>query len=210
MTWISKQIKYNYSRRSEKIKYIVIHDTGNKSAGAGAANHFAYFNGGNRDASADFFVDDHEIYCINDYHTYYTWQCGDGGGKYGITNNNSIGIEICINSDGDYNKAFASAVELTRCLMAELNIDANHVVRHYDASRKICPGSMAANAWTKWDEFKRLISTPPVNLEGVSDWARDAVSWAANRGIIKGDENGIRPTEPVTREELCVILKRLF
>ena len=36
-----KLIKYNFSSRGgEKIKYIVIHDTGNTKKGAGADNHF--------------------------------------------------------------------------------------------------------------------------------------------------------------------------
>ena len=73
---------------------------------------------------------------VNDYAKYYTWHCGDGKGKYGITNSNSIGIEICINSDGNYNIAFQNAVELTKHLMKELNIPIERVVRHYDASRK--------------------------------------------------------------------------
>ena len=97
-----KQIAYNISNRNgTKIKYIVIHDTGNTSPGANANSHYNYFNGGNRYSSADFFVDDKQALCVNDYYKYYTWHCGDGYGKYGITNENSIGIEICINSDGN-------------------------------------------------------------------------------------------------------------
>lgn len=209
MTITKKQINYNVSRRTDAIRYIVIHDTGNTAAGSTAMNHYLYFNGGDRNSSADFFVDDHEVVQVNDYQTNYTWQCGDGGGRYGITNNNSIGIEICINSDGNYERAFEKAVELTRCLMAELGIDADHVVRHYDASRKPCPGSMAANNWQKWNEFKRLIAAPAVCLDGVSDWAKDAVEWAVSLGIIKGDGNSLRPKDPITREEMCVVLKRL-
>ena len=53
-----KQIAYNRVTRNSAIRYIVIHDTGNKSKGADADSHFRYFNGGNRNSSADFFVDD--------------------------------------------------------------------------------------------------------------------------------------------------------
>ena len=53
-----KQIAYNKGTRNSVIKYIVIHDTANKSNGADADAHFKYFNGGNRNSSADFFVDD--------------------------------------------------------------------------------------------------------------------------------------------------------
>lgn len=162
MEIIKKQIAYNISKRSSAIKYIVIHDTGNKSKGANAIAHFNYFNGGNRNSSADFFVDSTQIIQINDYTKYYTWQCGDGNGKYGITNQNSIGIEICVNSDGDYTKAFNNAVELTKQLMRELNISAENVVRHYDASRKNCPASMSSNDWELWYDFKNKLSVKSV------------------------------------------------
>lgn len=153
-----KQIAYNYSERyGERIKYIVIHDTGNSSAGANADAHFNYFNGGDRQSSADFFVDDTQILRVNDYYKYYTWHCGDGHGKYGISNRNSVGIEFCVNSDGNRAKAIDNTLQITRELMAELNIPIDRVVRHYDASRKNCPASMSENNWAEWYEFKKRL-----------------------------------------------------
>lgn len=152
------QIAYNRSNRTgEKIKYIVIHDTGNSSAGANAIAHFNYFNGGDRSSSADFFVDDTQVLCVNDYYKFYTWHCGDGKGKYGISNRNSIGIEICINSDGNREKAIENAISITKELMKELNIPIERVVRHYDASRKNCPATMSKNGWAEWYEFKNKL-----------------------------------------------------
>ncbi len=151
------QIAYNRTRRTVPVSYIVIHDTGNPSPGADARAHFSYFNGGDRGSSADFFVDDKECLQINDYTIYYTWHCGDGNGKYGIANHNSLGIELCINADGDYEKAFANAVALTKRLMRELGIPPEKVVRHYDASRKSCPGSMQQNSWERWQLFQKQI-----------------------------------------------------
>ena len=153
-----KQIAYNRTPRTQKPVYIVIHDTGNTGKGANANAHFNYFNGGNRNASADFFVDDSQVLQVNDYTHYYTWHCGDGKGKYGITNRNSVGIEICVNSDSNYDVAFCKTVELTKYLMKELNIDIDHVVRHYDASHKNCPASMNKNGWALWDEFKKSLT----------------------------------------------------
>jgi len=180
-----KQIAYNRTKRTGTIKYIVIHDTANKSKGADADAHFSYFNGGNRNSSADFFVDDKKILQINDYKKFCTWQVGDGKGKYGITNQNSIGIEICINADGDYDKAFLNAVELTKYLMKELGIPADRVVRHYDASRKNCPASMSANSWAKWKEFKDALAMQDVvELTMVND-----IVWElSHRGIITDSE----------------------
>ena len=87
-----KLVKYNFSSRNgEKIKYISIHDTGNKRRGADANAHFNFFNGGDRQSSAHYFVDDKQILrIIKDEHK--SWHCGDGKGKYEIRNENSIGI----------------------------------------------------------------------------------------------------------------------
>lgn len=145
-------IKYNYSLGND-IKYIVIHDTGNKRKGANAYAHYKYFNGGNKRASAHYFVDDEGIFqLVEDYNA--SWHCGDGKGKYGITNHNSIGVEICINEDGDYEKAVENTIELVKYLTKKYDIPLDRVVRHYDASRKICPRSMSKNDWEDWWKFK--------------------------------------------------------
>ena len=152
------QISFNKTKRKEKPKYIVIHDTGNKGAGANAMSHFNYFNSGDRQSSADVFCDDGGAIKVNDYNTFYTWHCGDGKGKNGITNSNSVGIEICINSDGDYDMAVREAMKVTRRLMKELKIPAEKVVRHYDASGKLCPKSMSDNNWEGWLKFKEAVT----------------------------------------------------
>lgn len=147
-----KLVNYNYTKGRTGVKYIVIHDTGNNSAGADADAHYRYFGGGDRQASAHYFVDDHEIVQIIDDQNA-AWHCGDGKGKYGIKNSNSIGVEICVNKDGDYDKAVANTVELAGHLMNAYNLPMDKLVRHYDASRKNCPASMAANNWAAWKDF---------------------------------------------------------
>ena len=223
------QIKYNRSNRGgTPIKYIVVHDTGNSSRGANATAHYNYFNGGDRSSSADFFVDDTQILCVNDYYKFYTWHCGDGHGKYGITNRNSVGIEFCINVDSDRDKTLERTAQLVRELMQELNIPIDRVVRHYDASRKNCPQSMSGNGWAQWYEFKeklkgedltmaqyeelkneisqltetvKVLATELHDLKhpmiynyidnNMPEWAREAVLWAVENGILNGDENGL-------------------
>lgn len=220
MNIVKKQIRYNYSKRTQSIRYIVIHDTGNTGRGANASAHFNYFNGADRGSSADFFSDDKQILQVNDYTQYYTWHCGDGKGKYGITNANSIGIEICINSDGNYNAAFQNAAELTRSLMRELNIPLERVVRHYDASRKNCPASMSKNSWALWSEFKKRLSEEEIDMEelkklqaevdsikadvgklkskmvyawvddNMPEWAKPTITKLIRKGYLNGDEHG--------------------
>ena len=154
------QIAYNRTARTEKPRYIVIHTTGNPRKGADARAHFDYWNSGNVGQSADFVVDDKEALQINDYNKYYTWHCGDGKGKYGITNSNSIGIEICVNQDGDFEKAISNAVELVQVLKAQTGI--TEVVRHYDASRKNCPAELSKDNWNAWYKFLDRVNHPKV------------------------------------------------
>ena len=223
------QIKYNRSNRGgTPIRYIVVHDTGNPSRGANATAHYNYFNGGDRSSSADFFVDDTQVLCVNDYYKYYTWHCGDGRGKYGITNRNSVGIEFCINVDSNRDKTLTRTAQLVRELMQELNIPIDRVVRHYDASRKNCPQSMSGNGWAQWYKFKEKLKGEDLTMaqyeelkneisqltetvkvlatelhdlkhpmiynyidKNMPEWARSAVSWAVENGILNGDENGL-------------------
>lgn len=152
-----KLVKYNFSPRKVKPAYIIIHDTGNP--GAGALNHFNYFNGGNRNSSADYFVDSNNIIQIIDTDHYYSWAVGDGNGKYGITNSNSVSIEMCLEKDGYPSEAtIKNTIDLTKYLMDKYNIGINRVVRHYDASRKPCPNSFKTNNWAKWTSFKNALT----------------------------------------------------
>lgn len=152
-----KLIKFNTSsRKGMRIKYIVIHDTGNKSKGADAEAHYKYFNGGNRNASAHYFVDETQVLQLVEDDTS-AWAVGDGKNKYGVTNANSLSIEICVNSDGNYGVAVQKTIELTKHLMNKHNIPIENVIRHYDASRKNCPASMAKDNWKAWGEFKEAL-----------------------------------------------------
>lgn len=193
------QIKYNKSIRHKTIKYIVIHDTGNRNIGANAMNNFNYFNSRKVGSSADFFVDSTQALCVNNYRKYYTWHCGDGNGKYGITNENSVGVEMCINSDGDYDAAFKNMVKCVKSLMSELNIPIERVVRHYDASRKNCPKTFNKNGnWNKWYEFKQQLVENGDEDEmiynyidkNMPEWARPTIQKLVDKGLLKGNEKG--------------------
>jgi len=177
-----KLIKYNHSSRNSKsINYIVIHDTGNPRVGADAEAHYRYFNGGDRQASAHYFVDDKQILqLVEDSRA--SWHCGDGRGKYGITNQNSIGVEICINADGDYENAVANTVELVKYHMNKYSIPPERVVRHYDASRKTCPGTMRDNNWARWHIFKKSLTEQP------RDKLAEALDVLVTKGIINTPE----------------------
>lgn len=151
-------------------EYIVVHDTGNRTdSDEGNAN---YFCTGKRNASAHYFVDDDSItqVVLDDDCSFH---CGDGNGKYGITNKNSIGIELCRVNDNTTETTKNNAIDLIRMLMNKYNIPIEKVVRHYDASRKICPSSMSANNWAKWNEFKARLS----QQSEPNKWMQNSIGW---------------------------------
>lgn len=172
MLEIQKQfIDYNKSVRSQQPIYIVIHDTGNPNSTA--QNNHDYFNGGNRGASADYFVDSNNIIQIIDTDNFYSWQVGDGGGAYGITNRNSVGIEMCIDAEGyPTESTISNTIDLTKYLMNKYGISLDNVVRHYDASRKSCPNCFSDNDWSKWYGFKEMLKNGGTKLGWNGDDSR--------------------------------------
>lgn len=160
-----QQIKQNYTKGHSGVRFIIVHDTGNRSRGADARSHYNYFNGRYVGASANYFVDDKQIIqTVSDYHT--SWHCGDNQGYgralNGAKNSNSIGVEICINSDGNYELAVANALELVKNLQKIHGVPDSRVQRHYDVSRKRCPGTMSSNNWARWKQFKRDLKKPMI------------------------------------------------
>lgn len=165
----------NCGTRTEKIKYIVIHYTGSEGT---AANNVSYFNGGNRGASAHYFVDrTGAVYEYCDPKQYYAWHCGGAiesshhpyHGK--CTNRNSIGIEICTHNNGKTweftEKAVSAAVELTKDLMKQFGVPASNVIRHYDVTGKSCPrvpGWGAVGGDAEWKKFKASLTGVSVTV----------------------------------------------
>lgn len=126
-------------------KYIVIHDTANKSAGAGAANHAAYLQNlaraNTKYLSWHFTVDDKAIYQhlpANEV----SWNAGDG--EKGPGNVNGIAIEICVNPESDFGTAVHNAAQLTASLLKEYGLNMDAVKQHHDFSGKDCPHDIRA------------------------------------------------------------------
>ncbi|EOT28574.1 hypothetical protein C805_00095, partial [Eubacterium sp. 14-2] len=94
-------------------------------------------------------------------HTDGTYSIGiEYGGNHAVrdaNNRNTINIEICVNSDGDYETARANAIALVKYLMEETGIPADRVIRHYDAKGKYCPRKMMDRT-ELWEDFKKQIS----------------------------------------------------
>lgn len=155
------------------MQYIVVHYTGSGTSKSGSAKaNCQYFGGGDRQASAHYFIDDGGVWEYADPSTYYTWHCGDGHGKYGISNANSIGIEVCQNYDVPFTETeIRYLAELVRMLMVKFNVPASRVVRHYDASRKLCPLYYAKRS-TEWEALRKRITS-----QGETGWAQKGADW---------------------------------
>lgn len=151
--------KYNRQARILPVKYIVVHYVGaGTSADGNALANCKYFAGGDRQASAHYFIDSGGIWEYADPEAYVTWHCGDGHGKYGITNANSIGIEVCQNGDRPFTKKeIAFLKQLVVHLMKKFDVPASRVVRHYDASRKLCPYYYAKRP-KEWIALRKTIT----------------------------------------------------
>lgn len=199
---ISKQLmKYNFTslpRSKDNINWIVCHYLG---ALGSAQNNADYYGNNNVGASADFFIGHiGEIIQTNDYYKGYSWHCGGGNsGKYfGICkNSNSVGIEMCVRkrstatmnaSDRDWyfeDATVNACAELVASKMKELNIDINHVIRHYDVNYKECPAPYVQNE-ALWTEFKAKVlgfytgaTIPPVSVE----YYRVGIGWKDGKCI---------------------------
>ncbi|MDO4269885.1 MAG: N-acetylmuramoyl-L-alanine amidase [Eubacteriales bacterium] len=143
------------ARPGEKreIKYLVIHETDNFSAGANAKAHSSFIlqnaNVEDNIVSWHYTVDDHEIYHhLPDDETAY--HAGDGMEKNG-GNMNGIGIEMCVNEDGNYEQTLLNAQNLCARLLVEYDLKPKALKKHQDFSGKICPAKLINDG--RWDEF---------------------------------------------------------
>lgn len=156
---------YNVGRGGKKVEYIVEHYT----AHIAPARNFALYahNGGSGNSSFHYVLDGNEIYMsVHPANT--AWQAGNSD-----FNQRSIGIEVVSNGE-DFSRAEIDQLSwLTRKLMAEYGIDADHVIRHYDVidhvvtgstvnPHKMCPAPYTPNGadptGKKWEVLHRTIT----------------------------------------------------
>lgn len=181
-------------KEKRKVEYIVIHYSSGVSSAPGSAAKTAlnWFAKPAAKASADYIVDEEAAVLYNpDIANYYCWSVGGSkyntkGGSYykKCWNSNSISIEMCsknskgkitVPNDPAYSistKVIENTIELTKQLMKKYNIDAAHVIRHYDVTGKLCPGVIGWNAESgdesAWLKFKERLNdkkkTSPIKV----------------------------------------------
>ncbi|GAK11416.1 N-acetylmuramoyl-L-alanine amidase family protein [Geomicrobium sp. JCM 19039] len=116
---------------------IVVHETANTSRGANAAMHGRYVRGQdarNRSVSWHYSVDEAEIrQHLPD--TERGWHAGSG-------NVDSIGIELCVNIDGNWAQTKRKGQQLIAFLIKNWGISLIEVTTHQQETGKNCPANL--------------------------------------------------------------------
>lgn len=144
-------------------EYIIIHDTGNRSSGANANSHYNYWSKPNSaKASAHYVVDSNTVMQLLE-HNQVAWHTGflftSNPEVPQAKNGNSIGIELCVNEDGDFTETMKNGIALTKYLMDLYDIPAEKVITHNQSTGKICPAMMIKDNPALWKLFKAEISS---------------------------------------------------
>lgn len=174
----------------KEMRAVIVHWTANTGKGANAWANRNYFNNTDRFASAHYCVDDGVILqCLPDEEVGY--HVGGNNyraiGKYVMgdsptPNYHCVGIEMCVNMDGDWNKTYENSVELTRHLLNKFNMSVFSLFRHFDITGKDCPKMMIEEE--AWQKFRRDVNKG-LKLE-VKEVVRKGVVTSAGALLRKG------------------------
>lgn len=116
------------------IKYLVIHETDNFAKSATAQNHANYLSYNNKTTTSwHYTVDDHSIY----HHIPDDEIAHHAGDQEG--NQHGIGIELCVNEGGNFDKTFENGARLAAYLLKTYHLDISALKMHHDFSGKDCP-----------------------------------------------------------------------
>ena len=171
-------------RNGQKPEYIMLHYVGAVST---AKNNADYLHrDSNLGWSAHYFTDETSIWQSVDL----SMSAGHCGVDYSYgkapfwgkcRNKNSIGIEMCCKKDSAGRwyiepETVTNTVALVKWLMAENNIDINHVVRHYDVCWKTCPEPWVRDP-AQWQSFKKRLMEDEIDMtvEQVKQLIKDEV-----------------------------------
>lgn len=187
------QGRKNRPGRKNSMKFITLHETGNPSKGADARAHAKYLKG-DVEVSWHYTVDDlRAVQHLPDGEV--GFHAGDRAG-----NDNSIGIEVCVNGDGNLKAAYENCAKLCTILCEKHGIPRENIVFHNKWNGKDCPKNLRRNIPFSFAQFLRLMEDAP------SDWAVETWKKAKELGITDGS----RPKDTASREEVvCMILRAM-
>lgn len=169
--------------------YITIHETGNTNPGADARAHaMLQENGNRRQASWHYQVDDGDIIYQSVPDNEVAWAGGDG--RDGPGNRKSLHVEICVNRDGDFQKALKNAAWLVHHLMNKHNIPLSRVVQHHKWSGKDCPQNLRRSGWAQFiSSISGTKYKPPKSKPAPAPSSK--LIRNGHRGVAVGDLQGV-------------------
>ena len=161
-------IPYDSSRRPGEIRairFLIIHETDNRSSGADALAHSNWLIGDTTDITSwHYTVDDHSIY-HNLPDNEIAWNAGDNRSRDG-GNMNGIGIEMCVNVSGDFDQTVRNTAWLCAELLQAYGLTPDDVYLHRDFMGKICPHRLITENKVTW--FKELVQADYDELQAAA------------------------------------------
>ena len=218
----------NRPRKKLDPKGICIHWTANTNKGANAKANRNYFeNHPKIYASAHYVVDDtYIVRCIPEDEI--AWHCGGErntelanrlfGGKQ---NNYLIGIEMCVNSDGNWEETYKNSVWLVADILKRHNWGIDKIYRHHDMTGKDCPKMMTkfiSGGEKYYQKFKNDVNTLLYKEElidmAIEKWMEESgirsLDNLANKGLINNAEDWKKKlAEPIQAWLLFTMLDRI-
>lgn len=170
--------KWRRRQSSEKIEWIVVHYTGMTSTQGDPSRAARAIIHSTREASTHYLVGDHVLEILPVKYAAYHVGGKDSKKRIPCYNGNSIGVDLCeckldcssdsVSCNDWYFNAqtLANGARLIAFLAEKYAIPTDHIVRHYDVTRKRCPRPFVGidtNAYTgqthdsAWREFVRTI-----------------------------------------------------
>lgn len=170
-----------------------IHSTANERSTAQNERDNLENNAGS--ASFHSVVDDKQVVrCIPFSHR--AWHAGDGT-KTGGGNMTSLSLEIC--ESGDREQTLQNAIAVVAEDLKQLGWGVERLRQHYDWTGKNCPRILRDTG--RWEWFVQQVQQAMKEEEqpmiynyideNMPAWAREAVQWAVERGILAGNGQGL-------------------
>jgi N-acetylmuramoyl-L-alanine amidase len=137
-----------------EIRYITIHETDNRRAGADAEAHSSLLSTDTTDITGWHYTVDDSVICHHIPDNEIAWNAGDNRSKDG-GNINGIGIEMCVNVTNDFEQTLRNTAALTAELMIAYDLSMDRVKFHEDFMVKECPHRLISEG--RKEEFLQMI-----------------------------------------------------
>ena len=143
----------------------------------------------------------------------------------GSANESYIGFEICEDNLTDtsyFSAVYKEAVELCVYLCRQFGLTEKNIICHSEGYKLgIASNHADVMHWfprhgKSMDTFRAdvkagLIAEDAPQLDNTpSDWSKEAISWAIQKGILKGDNGDLMLRQPLTREQFCLKEKAVY